>query len=69
VEAIVLLAVIALILLVFLGYLFAVARFMRRHPPSGSSSQRYDMGNSITGFWRYVLREHKATTRGKRPGK
>jgi hypothetical protein len=68
VEAIVAIAVAVLLILVFVGYLVALVRFIRRHPPP-DPARRYSMGNSITGFWRYVLRERESTTRGKPPRK
>jgi hypothetical protein len=66
VEAIVALALIALIILVLVGYLVAAVRFVRRQPRPNSHGQRYPMGSSISGFWRYVvLREHEPKTRDK----
>ena len=67
VEATFALVVLLVIVLVFVGYLVAAVRFVRRHPRPDSPGQAYDMGNSISGFWHYALSKHESTSRGKDP--
>ncbi|HEY2596060.1 MAG TPA: hypothetical protein VGK33_19380 [Chloroflexota bacterium] len=66
-EATVALVVLAVIVLVLVGYLVAAVRFVRRHPRPDSPGQAYDMGNAISGFWRYALRKRESTSRAEKP--